>query len=65
MLCGPLFAQTPPVIYKIPADSTWLTGCDSNELIIENHTQNVPGFLFNTGNAAAQLIAVFEVWRMS
>lgn len=36
--------------YTIKADSTRLTGCDSNELIIENHTQNIPGFLFNTGN---------------
>ncbi|WP_431212102.1 hypothetical protein ACQ86N_41150 [Puia sp. P3] len=35
--------------YAIKADSTKLTGCDSNELIIENHTQAVPGFLFNTG----------------
>ncbi|HVU55681.1 MAG TPA: hypothetical protein VHD83_11545 [Puia sp.] len=42
-----LFSQK--VVYTINADSTKLTGCDSNELIIENHTQNVPGFLFNTG----------------
>ena len=37
------------VVYTIKADSVKLTGCDSSELIIENHTQNVPGFLFNTG----------------
>jgi len=37
------------IVYPIKADSTRLFGCDSNELIIENHTQNVPGFLFNTG----------------
>lgn len=37
-------------VYPIKADSTLLTGCNSNELIIENHTRNVPGFLFNTGN---------------
>ena len=37
-------------IYGINADSTRLYGCDSNELIIENHTQDIPGFLFNTGN---------------
>jgi len=43
-----LSAQTKQV-YTITADSTKLTGCDSNELIIENHTQNVPGFLYNTG----------------
>ena len=30
-------------VYTIKADSTKLTGCDSNELIIENHTRNVPG----------------------
>src|ERR1700749_297004 len=43
-----LSAQT-PVVYAINADSTRLTGCDSNELIIETHTQGVPGFLYNTG----------------
>lgn len=37
-------------VYTINADSTRLTGCDSNELIIGNHTQNVNGFLYNTGN---------------
>ena len=46
-----LFAQT---IYTIRADSTKLTGCDSNELIIENHTQGVPGFLYNTGRGRTQ-----------
>ena len=44
-----LHAQTKNV-YTITADSVKLTSCDSSELIIENHTQNVPGFLFNTGN---------------
>ena len=37
-------------VYTIKADSVKVTNCDSSELIIENHTQNVPGFLFNTGN---------------
>ncbi|MES1250095.1 MAG: hypothetical protein ABUL46_05390, partial [Chitinophaga rupis] len=37
-------------VYKILADSVKITNCDSAELIIENHTQAVPGFLFNTGN---------------
>ncbi len=37
-------------VYTIKADSVKLTNCDSSELIIENHTQDVPGFLFNTGN---------------
>jgi hypothetical protein len=42
-------AQTPAKVYTITADSTRLIGCDSNELIIENHTQGIPGFLWNTG----------------
>src|SRR5882757_2467940 len=46
-LIDELEAQT---VYTIKADSVKLTNCDSSELIIENHTQNVPGFLFNTGN---------------
>ncbi len=33
----------------IQADSVLLTNCDSTELILENHTQNIPGFLYNTG----------------
>jgi hypothetical protein len=46
-LCHTVSAQ---YVYTIKADSIKLTNCDSAELIIENHTQNVPGFLFNTGN---------------
>src|SRR5262249_10526901 len=46
---GRVAAQTKKV-YTIPADSVKITYCDSAELILENHTQNVPGFLFNTGN---------------
>ncbi|MBO9204504.1 MULTISPECIES: hypothetical protein [Niastella] len=44
-----LSAQTPrtPYVYTIKADSVKITNtCDTAELIIENHTQNVPGFLF-------------------
>jgi hypothetical protein len=41
-------------VYTIKADSVKLTACDSTELIIENHTQGVPGFLFNTGNGRTQ-----------
>ncbi len=37
-------------VYTIKADSVKITNCDSAELIIENHTQAVPGFLYNTGN---------------
>jgi hypothetical protein len=49
LLCGftDLSAQ---YVYTIKADSVKITNCDSAELILENHTQNVPGFLFNTGN---------------
>jgi hypothetical protein len=43
-------APTAPYVYTIKADSVRLTACDSTELIIENHTQGIPGFLFNTGN---------------
>lgn len=42
------------IVYTIKADSVKLTGCDSSELIIENHTQGVPGFLFNTGRGRTQ-----------
>lgn len=49
LLAATVCAQ-PKQVYTINADTTKLTGCDSNELIIENHTQNVPGFLYNTGN---------------
>jgi len=47
LVCNTLSAQ---YVYTIKADSVKLTNCDSSELIIENHTQGVPGFLFNTGN---------------
>ena len=46
-LCNTLSAQ---YVYTIKADSVKLTNCDSSELIIENHTQTVKGFLFNTHN---------------
>ena len=37
-------------IYLIKGDSVKITNCDSAELILENHTQAVKGFLYNTGN---------------
>ena len=37
-------------VYTITADSVKLLSHDSAELVIENHTQGIPGFLFNTGN---------------
>src|SRR5882724_5508552 len=43
----PLCAQ---YVYTINADSVKITNhCDTAELILENHTQTVPGFLFNKG----------------
>jgi hypothetical protein len=49
-------AQTrPPYIYTIKADSVLITNsCDTAELILENHTQNVPGFLFNKGGGRTE-----------
>ncbi|WP_240348189.1 hypothetical protein [Longitalea arenae] len=42
-------------IYTIKADSVKITNtCDTAELIIENHTQNVPGFLFNKGKGRTE-----------
>jgi len=41
-------------VYTIKADSVKLTACDSTELIIENHTQGVPGFLYNKGNGRTE-----------
>ncbi|WP_207513817.1 hypothetical protein [Longitalea luteola] len=49
-----LRAQT-PYIYTIKADSVKITNtCDTAELIIENHTQEVPGFLFNKGRGRTE-----------
>jgi hypothetical protein len=42
-------------IYTIKADSVKITNsCDTAELIIENHTQTVPGFLFNKGKGRTE-----------
>jgi hypothetical protein len=42
-------------IYTIKADSVKITNsCDTAELIIENHTQNVRGFLFNKGRGRTE-----------
>ena len=47
---GPcLYAQ-----YTIKSDSVKITNYDSSELILENHTQNVPGFLYNKGNGRTE-----------
>ncbi|MFT3935470.1 MAG: hypothetical protein QM726_17720 [Chitinophagaceae bacterium] len=42
-------------VYNIKADSVKITNsCDTAELIIENHTQHVPGFLFNKGKGRTE-----------
>lgn len=48
VLGNSLFAQKSTLLLQ--GDSVKVTNCDSAELIIENHTQAVSGFLFNTGN---------------
>ncbi|WP_205511883.1 hypothetical protein [Longitalea arenae] len=53
-----LYAQ---YIYTIKADSVKITNtCDTAELIIENHTQNVPGFLFNKGRGRTEFRRVSQ-----
>lgn len=47
-------------VYTINADSVKITNhCDTAELIIENHTQNVPGFLFNKGRGRTEFRKAF------
>ncbi|WP_205511905.1 hypothetical protein [Longitalea arenae] len=42
-------------VYTIKADSVKITNtCDTAELIIENHSQDVPGFLFNKGRGRTE-----------
>jgi hypothetical protein len=42
-------------VYTIKADSVKITNsCDTAELILENHTQNVPGFLYNKGRGRTE-----------
>src|SRR6184192_2414593 len=55
-------AQTrPPYIYTIKADSVLITNsCDTAELILENHTQTVPGFLFNKGRGRTEFRKVLQ-----
>jgi len=46
-------AQTHAGPYTINADTVTMTSCDSSELVIRNHTDTVPGFLFNAGGGRA------------
>lgn len=42
-------------VHQIKADSVRIySACDTAELIIENHTQRVPGFLFNKGRGRTE-----------
>jgi hypothetical protein len=53
-----IFAQ---YVYTIKADSVKITNsCDTAELIIENHTQTVPGFLFNKGRGRTEFRKVLQ-----
>ena len=53
-----LFAQ---YVYTINADSVKITNhCDTAELIIENHTQNVPGFLYNKGRGRTEFRSALQ-----
>jgi hypothetical protein len=48
-------------VYTIKADSVKITNsCDTAELIIENHTQTVPGFLFNKGKGRTEFRKVYQ-----
>src|SRR3954465_6000084 len=48
-------------VYTINADSVKITNhCDTAELIIENHTQTVPGFLFNKGRGRTEFRRVLQ-----
>jgi hypothetical protein len=48
-------------VYTIKADSVKITNsCDTAELIIENHTQTVPGFLFNKGRGRTEFRRVLN-----
>jgi hypothetical protein len=61
MLCvAPnLFAQ---YVYTIKADSVKITNnCDTAELILENHTQNVLGFLYNKGRGRTEFRKVVKL----
>lgn len=53
-----IFAQ---YVYTIKADSVKITNtCDTAELIIENHTQTVPGFLYNKGRGRTEFRRILQ-----
>ena len=55
-LRGSLFAQ---YTYVLIGDSVKFTNYDSCELIIENHSQGVPGFLYNKGRGRTEFRRAF------
>jgi hypothetical protein len=55
VLIGTGQAISAQYVYTIKADSVKITNsCDTAELIIENHTQDVCGFLFNKGKGRTE-----------
>src|SRR6185503_1822784 len=49
-------------VYTIKADSVKITNnCDTAELILENHTQNVLGFLYNKGRGRTEFRKVVKL----
>jgi hypothetical protein len=57
--CPSLYAQ---YVYTIKADSVKITNnCDTAELILENHTQNVLGFLYNKGKGRTEFRRVVKL----
>ncbi|AEV99280.1 hypothetical protein A4D02_32280 [Niastella koreensis] len=55
ILIGISRAASAQYVYTIKADSVKITNtCDTAELIIENHTQTVPGFLYNKGRGRTE-----------
>lgn len=52
------------VTYKIKADSVKITNDNcSAELIIENSTRNVDGFLYNTGNGRTRFVDISGLFQ--
>lgn len=55
-------AATAQYVYTIKADSVKITNnCDTAELILENHTQNVLGFLYNKGKGRTEFRRVVKL----
>lgn len=49
-------------VHTIKVDSELITNsCDTAELIIENHTQNVPGFLYNKGRGRTEFRKIIKL----